>query len=138
MYAAEIAANGSWTAYLAHGRESLLDFESYCVTPIDAMVLHIRAIHIDDDFSKHRYRRVNMRISTPRASTGKSCANIAPGSLSRMSSVSGGKRATNRPTGARAVFELAESPLRLCAALNSIAYAPSGRPASSHLVGRRL
>jgi len=56
MYAAEIAANEAWVNFLFYGRERVLDVESFCTVPIDAMVYHIHALVTDDYFSKGKFR----------------------------------------------------------------------------------
>jgi hypothetical protein len=56
MYAAEIVANEQWVAYLAYGRERILDFESFSMSPIDIMTIHIHAVPTDDYFSKYKFR----------------------------------------------------------------------------------
>jgi hypothetical protein len=56
MYAAEITANEQWVAYLAYGRERILDFESFSVISIDNLIYHIHALPTDDYFSKSKFR----------------------------------------------------------------------------------
>jgi len=56
MYAAEVLANESFGAFLANGRERILDVYSYGVGPIEKLVYHIHAIHTYDYFSKFHFR----------------------------------------------------------------------------------
>jgi hypothetical protein len=57
MYAAELVANHYYNEYLRHCYMCVLDTESFCVAPIDALTMHIHAVPSHSYFSKWAWRK---------------------------------------------------------------------------------